>query len=152
MEKSDYMKIYYQKNKERIKNYYTKRYYDNLEEQRKRCREYYSKNKEKCKARHGEYIRSTRKEMILAYGGKCTCCGENRYPFLTLEHVNKNGREERSLYGGCEAIRLRLKRLGWPKVGYTLLCMNCNWATRFKNSMCPHKQEVKNGVLSTDPI
>jgi hypothetical protein len=31
-----------------------------------------------------------------------------------------------------------LKKRGWPQEGYTVLCMNCNFAQRFGHR-CPHK-------------
>ena len=34
---------------------------------------------------------------------------------------------------------LLLRRRGWPKDGYTLLCWNCNAMTRFGRT-CPHEE------------
>jgi hypothetical protein len=78
-----------------------------------------------------------RVELIEAYGGKCACprCPETNQAFLTLEHVNRDG--------GAHRIKARshtyedLRRQGFPRDGYTLLCWNCNAATRFGRP-CPH--------------
>ena len=92
--------------------------------------------------------RSARKrlklQMIAAYGGNCDCCGENRHEFLTLDHVNRDGNQHRATFGGrgiatSMQIWADLKRRGWPKDGFRVLCMNCNWATRY-GTACPHTQ------------
>lgn len=79
--------------------------------------------------------------FVEAYGGKCECCGQDDPHFLTMEHINgvpekdrwPNGRRKATM----EIIR-RLKKEGWPKGEYTILCWNCNCA---KNcyGYCPHE-------------
>lgn len=78
-------------------------------------------------------------EMIAAYGGKCACadCAITEPAFLTLDHPDGNGAEDRKEAGGRDALIRKLKKLGWPQVGYQLLCMNCNLATKFGRT-CPH--------------
>lgn len=101
------------------------------------------------KTEHGKRIRARlnrdsnirlRTEMIAAYGGECSCCGENHPEFLALDHLNGGGREERERCGGTQGILRRLKREGWPKDAYTVLCHNCNMAKQFYGN-CPHLQE-----------
>lgn len=77
--------------------------------------------------------------LINGYGGKCTCCGEHRFDFLTLEHVNRDGKEHREEFSGYAIYRQVIKENFPPR--YTILCMNCNFATRF-GKICPHKMEV----------
>lgn len=36
-----------------------------------------------------------KQEMITAYGGGCSCCGETESEFLTLEHLFRDGAAER---------------------------------------------------------
>lgn len=86
-----------------------------------------------------------RAEMISAYGGSCQCCGELEPRFLTLEHKNGGGNQERKLYGGgkntgsaSQRIIRRLRREGWPKENYTVLCANCNMASKW--GTCPHQR------------
>ena len=86
-----------------------------------------------------------RMEMIIAYGGKCTCagCNEYRIEFLTLEHINSKGRDKVSVgYMGWR----NLKSLGWPKDNYTVMCYNCNQVRRHGN-ICPHDKEKHNAYL-----
>lgn len=80
-------------------------------------------------------------EVLTAYGKRCVCCGEKEPAFLTLEHTKGDGKAHRGKSGSYTAY-VDLKRRGWPKDGYTLLCMNCNWAKRFGESKCPHKQSI----------
>lgn len=76
--------------------------------------------------------------FIQAYGGKCSCCGETEPRFLTLEHINHDGIEHRKKIGFGMQMLLHLRKLGWPQEGLTILCMNCNFATKHENT-CPHK-------------
>jgi len=81
-----------------------------------------------------------RDELIEAYGGQCACanCPETNSAFLTLEHINGGGKQHRAVVGRHAYADLR--RRGWPKEGYTLLCWNCNAMTRF-GRICPHEQQ-----------
>lgn len=85
-----------------------------------------------------------RAEMFAACGGHCVCCGETAKAFLTLDHIRRDGRQHRLMLGGKRVatsyqIYADLKKQGWPKDGYRVLCMNCNFATRY-GAACPHKQ------------
>jgi len=84
-----------------------------------------------------------RRDTILAYGGKCMCCGERRWDCLSIHHVNGGGRAEAKMLGGGGLYLYRdLQRRGFPKDGYQLLCMNCNASLAFYG-YCPHQ----NGVI-----
>ena len=90
-----------------------------------------------------------RQEIIEAYGGSCICCGEVIPEFLSIDHINNDGNEERRANngkGGAKFYR-ELKRKGFPKDNYQLLCMNCNFA-KGHFGICPH--QVMN--LSIAPI
>jgi hypothetical protein len=78
-------------------------------------------------------------EGINAYGGKCTCCGESRFEFLTLEHKGPvpkkpNGQRVVGFYAWTIA-----RKLGWPS-DTTILCYNCNCSKGVYGS-CPHTWE-----------
>jgi len=90
---------------------------------------------------HASFLRLKR-EMIAAYGGSCKCCGEECEEFLTLEHLNRDGASHRKQVGGGSNTYRDLRNKGWPQEGYTVLCMNCNWSTRFGGT-CPH-QRIEN--------
>jgi hypothetical protein len=84
---------------------------------------------------------SLREEFLTAYGRKCSCCGEGHVLFLTLDHIGgKHNTPRLSKSMGSWAEYSKLKKLGWPKDKYRLLCMNCNFGTRH-NDTCPHKMK-----------
>jgi predicted DNA-binding protein YlxM (UPF0122 family) len=85
-----------------------------------------------------EARREFKREMVDAYGGKCACCGETELAFLCLDHINGGGIEDRTSHGGSEGLHRHLKKLGWPKDNYRILCANCNIATKYGRT-CPHQ-------------
>lgn len=98
----------------------------------------------------GAYRADLRAEMIAAYGARCACCDEAHPEFLTLEHKNLDGAAHRAAVGrNGQAQVLDLKRRGWPKEGYTLLCFNCNLAS-YHHGSCPHTWV--NGEKPCDPL
>jgi len=109
--------------------YKAARYWDSPEEARRKANE-----------AHRALGKRNRAEMVEAYGGRCSCprCPETNPAFLTLEHLNGDGAAHRKAVGRGHAIA-DLRRRGWPKDGYTLLCWNCNCATR-GGKICPHME------------
>ena len=96
--------------------------------------------------RFREYARDARQrlrlEFIVAYGGKCACCGEKEVAFLTVEHKRRNGKQHRDKYGSSAQILAYLRRRGWPKRDYECLCFNCNRAS-WELGICPHRSKRK---------
>jgi hypothetical protein len=88
-----------------------------------------------------EYNVRLKAEVIAAYGGACTCCGETDPVFLTVDHVNNDGAEHRKAIGSARSggltIYAWLRRQGYPTDGFQLLCRNCNWA-KHAEGVCPH--------------
>jgi hypothetical protein len=78
-------------------------------------------------------------QLIEAYGGKCQCCGETEPKFLTIDHINGDGAEQRrNGEGSGGPFYYRLRTLGFPKDVYRLLCYNCNCSRR-QFGQCPHE-------------
>ena len=92
-------------------------------------------------ARLKRYRVKLKQEMVEAYGGKCTCCGEDRIEFLTVEHLNNDGKAHRSSLKTSTAIYRDIKKRGYPS-DYTVLCFNCNIAKSLYGS-CPHQLAYK---------
>jgi hypothetical protein len=93
------------------------------------------KQLERSKATHT----ALKAAVIEAYGGKCSCCGESEPAFLTIDHIDGNGADKRRAgEGSGGALYSSLKRRGFPKEGYQLLCFNCNCA-KGRNGVCPHE-------------
>lgn len=109
------------------------------EEARLRASEWYVQNSERVKDQARLRRLALRNEMLSAYGGRCSCCGESEDAFLTLDHKNRDGAAHRRQLGNTYATWQDLKRRGWPKRGYTLLCYNCNCGRERNGGICPHR-------------
>lgn len=95
---------------------------------------YARKNKNKISTYCKKWRTKRRKKFIEMYGGKCSCCGENFGPFLTLDHVKNNG---------CEVRKGRSNDAEYTKAInecrpdlYQILCANCNSAKEWYGE-CP---------------
>jgi len=84
-----------------------------------------------------KYTRKVKSELLEAYGKKCACCGEDNPVLLVIDHINGNGQADRSLKGRGRAMYAHLKKLGYPRGEYRLLCHNCNMSLGFFG-YCPH--------------
>lgn len=77
-----------------------------------------------------------RGEMIEAYGGCCKVCKISDPIVLVLDHIESDAYVELRKYGagarGGYKLYLRLKKEGWPKDRFQLLCHNCNAKKEFR--------------------
>lgn len=96
---------------------------------------YRANNKERIREQHREETKTVRDKAIEGYGSRCVCCGEIERVFLTLDHVNGGGNQERK-HNSHFAYRDAIKR-GFPP-DYQVLCFNCNWA-KHALGVCPHQ-------------
>lgn len=84
-----------------------------------------------------EYVRAhyqrARKKVFDRYGRVCRCCGESREEFLTIDHINNDGKNDRSNFYKT------IVKLGFPDNLQTL-CWNCNHA-KYIYGTCPHATE-----------
>ena len=88
------------------------------------CTDYgmeHQKRPESKLARKRNY-RILRRTVYDHYGGKCACCGESAYNFLTIDHINGDGNRERKR---GEAFMRDIQRSGYP-TDLQVLCYNCN--------------------------
>lgn len=89
------------------------------------------------------YIDSKLNVMRHYSGGDpaCACCGETKYEFLSIDHVNGGGQKHRAEIkkgsGGVCSIHIWLERNDFPE-GFQILCLNCNGAIGFFG-YCPHQ-------------
>jgi len=120
---------------ERSKIYYNK----DKEKKLKKMRERHDKNREGDLLRNMGYKRRLKLKIIEEYGGKCVCCGENRFEFLTIDHINGDGKQHRKELG-ANMLYNWLKKNNFPKDNFQLLCMNCNFA-KGHFGKCPHEIE-----------
>ena len=74
-------------------------------------------------------LRDNKKRVIEHYGGKCVECGISELKFLTLDHVNGGGREDRKKNGNHQRLYAKLIREQFKTdVEYQILCWNHNCA------------------------
>ena len=105
--------------------YRVERYYKDVEKSRKEARDAHQK---------------TKRRVLEHYGGKppkCACCGEKHYEFLSLDHVENDGKEHRKKVGGGIRVFYWVIRNSFPR-GFQVLCFNCNLSKGFCGR-CPHK-------------
>jgi len=105
-----------------------------------KAREWYVNNLDERKEYAKKLRQKWRLKMLKAYGNKCTCCGELEPNFLTLEHINRDGREHRRGRNPVTILR-EMRDAGWPKDRFTILCYNCNLSRGFYGE-CPHKRKM----------
>lgn len=108
---------YYQKNKERYKEYRRRFKSKNPNYQK----EYYNKNKKRWKKYRLKYIK-TRQMIIIKLGGKCMRCGYSEFESsLDIHHKkeNNNKKWKRQYYS-------TLKNINFNKL--LILCSNCHKA------------------------
>ena len=91
------------------------------------------------RAKQSKERKKLRLQVLSEYGNKCACCGESRYEFLAIDHINGNGRKHLKKIGGN--LYGWLKRNSYPKDLFQILCHNCNMAKGFYGS-CPHTVAV----------
>ena len=152
----EYQKKYYkewrEKNKEKCQQKSKKYYIENIGKMtkynkeyykkngREKAKEYYQENKERLDKKTKELSRKLSREVIKQYGGKCTCCGENTFEFLSIDHINNDGKEDRKKIGSGYSFYRLLRKLNYPKNNYQVLCYNCNLAKGFYG-ICPHQKK-----------
>lgn len=103
----------------------------------------YQKNQTKRQAAQIDRNRIDRVAALEAYGNACSCCGEKRYEFLAIDHIDgSGGAHRRALFGrnaGGAAFYRWLRVNGYP-AGFRVLCHNCNMAIGLYH-VCPHEVE-----------
>jgi len=105
-----------------------------------RSKAYYYRNPAAQIAKRSRYYGKLRREAYAAYGGRCACCGESRFEFLTIDHIKGDGAEHRKTVAPGSRILQWLQQRGWPKEDFQLLCWNCNCAKGIRGG-CPHESE-----------
>ena len=86
--------------------------------------------------------RRRREKLVADLGGECACCGEDRYEFLQIDHINDDGAEHRRRLGRPNLATSDIRAHGLEH--FRILCANCNFA-RGAYGECPHTR-----VLATN--
>lgn len=59
---------------------------------------------------------------------------------MALDHIGGGGGAERKQFKSPQGIYIQVRRLGFPKDRYRLLCHNCNTSIGIYG-YCPHERE-----------
>jgi hypothetical protein len=101
-------------------------------------------NPELIKLATQRYKERTRRRVFSHYSeGEmcCACCGEARYRFLALDHINGGGNAHRRSLGRMDSLSMAVWAIqnNFPPI-FRVLCFNCNQARAYYG-MCPHDEE-----------
>jgi hypothetical protein len=99
------------------------------------CKQCY---RERAKPQAKIFRQITKLRVFEHYGLKCSCCGEDTYEFLTIDHINNDGKQHRREIQST--IYLWLIRNNFPKEFQTL-CFNCNCGKSINKGVCPHRRK-----------
>ena len=127
---------WYLNNKERIQ---LRNQTPKIKESRRKNHDKWNKNNRRKTQKYCRDYRNKLTTLVINhYGGKCACCGEIIFEFLTIDHIKGNGREERRKLGSnnLSIYRLIVKN-NYPNE-YRVLCYNCNCGRERNNGVCPH--------------
>ena len=101
-------------------------------------RDYYCRT---CRNAERRAIQQRERQAVLdEYGGKCACCSESYQGFLTIDHINNDGKEHRKTVPAAHLYRW-LRKNEYPKDNFQILCYNCNYGKAANGGICPHKTE-----------
>lgn len=68
--------------------------------------------------------KSFRTAAVVALGGKCLCCGEDDWNVLDIDHVNGDGKDDRTQTARQKMFKMVARGEGNGR--YQLLCANCH--------------------------
>ena len=100
-----------------------------------------SNSKEKERLKSKERYKLLKQECYEAYGNKCECCGETEPAFLSFDHIHNDGAEHRKTVSSGATFFRFLKKQGFPKDNYRILCHNCNLGRQLNGGVCPHQRK-----------
>lgn len=98
-------------------------------------KEYQIRNAVRISVMGKQRIREQKAIVLKQYGEACKCCGEARFEFLTIDHINSDGATHRKEIKTTTLYRWLIANNFPP--GFQTLCMNCNFA-KGKYGFCPH--------------
>lgn len=100
-------------------------------------------NQQEVKQRQKERSITLRAIIINHYSSgkrECACCGESILRFLTIDHINNDGNEQRKkIHPGGSRFYSWIINNNFPD-GFQVLCLNCNLGKSHNNGVCIHKE------------
>lgn len=109
--------------------------------------------RERGKAYYRTHYLKYRDLIFQVLGNVCACCGEDEPLFLTVDHINGDGKHQKTKTGqrwGGWSVWRTIRAEAEPKKRFRILCFNCNCGReRSADKVCPHQsQERKLRVVS----
>ena len=102
------------------------------------ARDYNKRDPERTIRHRRATLARLREKLFSIYGSFCVCCNEIDKRFLTLDHIQGDGSQERKSNRSSDSIyRSAIKNI--DKQRYQILCHNCNFA-KHVYKICPHQQ------------
>jgi hypothetical protein len=135
-------KAYRQKNREQVDARIAAYRLAHPEKVKAWSKAYRNSHKEQYAFYQLQYRIAMRDRILEHYGGEiphCECCGEKHKEFLTIDHIDGGGAEQRKDGLRGQSFYLWLIRNNFPS-RFRILCMNCNFALGMKG-YCPHESQ-----------
>jgi len=120
--RKQYMKKYYEKNKEKINEYNREYQRNNSEKMKEIKKKYREKNMDKVYVRTKRYRQKRKLEFVLLLGSKCNKCKEKDPRCLVFHHINGRNDGGRSFWFS----RIVQFRESISNGEIMLLCANCH--------------------------
>lgn len=118
-------------------------YYRAIPKNKERKKLYRLVNKEILAEKRREKYQELKMKVYNHYSNyniKCNCCGERYIEFLSIDHVNNDGKQQKHLRGITQFNWIIKNR--FPS-SFQILCMNCNFARGHdKEYLCRHQKEL----------
>jgi len=129
--KSEYGKLWYQKNREKILTRSKIRHMQKRDIINAQHRAHYLVTRTYKLAQNRNWHQTLRMSVITMLGGKCARCGFSDTRILQIDHIEGKGREARKKFGqGVNEWYYYLKHPEEAKKNLQVLCPNCNWLKR----------------------
>lgn len=102
------------------------------------------------KDRTALYRKRIRRKIIDKYGGCCACCGKRELLFLTIDHKDGKGFEDRKSYTGTSWYMYLLRTD--LRTDLQVLCYNCNNGREMGGGICPHHNPTSDDLWETPDL
>lgn len=94
------------------------------------------------KSRYNKQWNVGNRDIVLNhYGAVCKCCEEAEYRFLTIDHIDENGKEMRKIHGSGNSFYRWIIKNDFPN-DLQVLCFNCNIGRSLNGGKCPHEERA----------
>ena len=123
------------------KSYICRPCFNTYKEEWFRRKEHLPKLHIKWNARNRARIADLRHEVLLKIGRICVCCSESNPVFLTVDHIQNDGRRHRAAFSGnTVALYNSILKATDARERFRTLCYNCNCGRHRNGGICPHVQ------------